>query len=469
MSSTVTGKDHDPLFFILFAWILVGFTSLFILMGVGTGQVISFSLWIAAVAIVLPPLKRWLIVKLPFLKNRFLKVFCWFVLWVVGLAFLNLPPNVKAIALCAQPQQGVCTDSSAVFPNQSKLYLSGQHTSLKDGTEFTVNLVPDVGLKSKKVKAKVQKETFLLELEPSKLPVGTYKVTLAADTKVSLPEAQEFTVWAGIVDQLKLCDRPEQSACNTETTAFVEDTPTLYLSGTHNNLTEGAEFVANLTYHSEAKKSTTQQLPPIRAKVKDQQVRFEVQPQDLPIGTYDLTLTSKDKIKVNGSKTFTVWRLHEEAKASAENKFPESRLVLEKLSLCDRSKYPVPDKKDAAAPIDDQPIDETKAEKVDGKIVRERRRVNFCEKDSDRFPTTTKAIGFQLDFDPVAESRPLKIVWRMDGEVISNPKVMSIGERTNGLTYTFASREGFPKGKYELLLSLEAKNAKPILRQFTVE
>ncbi|NJM46645.1 MAG: hypothetical protein HC860_11240 [Alkalinema sp. RU_4_3] len=69
----------------------------------------------------------------------------------------------------------------------------------------------------------------------------------------------------------------------------------------------------------------------------------------------------------------------------------------------------------------------------------------------------------------MAESRPLKIVWRSNGEVISTPKVVAIGEHTNGLTYTFASHDGFPKGNYELLLSLEAKNAKPMVRQFTVE
>ncbi|NJN39159.1 MAG: hypothetical protein HC790_11290 [Acaryochloridaceae cyanobacterium CSU_3_4] len=245
MSSTVTGSDRDPPFFRLVTWLLVGFTSLFVLMGIGTGQVISFLLWIAAIAIVLPSLSRQLISKLPFLRNRFLKLFCWFMLWAVGLAFLNLPPNVKAIALCAQPQQGVCSESSAVLQNQTKLYLSGKHTSLKDGTEFTVNLEPKVELKQKKVKAKVQKETFLLELEPTQLPIGTYKVSLTADTKVSLPDAQEFTVWAGVIDQLKLCDRPEQATCSNETTAFVEDAPTLYLSGTHNQLTEGAEFVAN--------------------------------------------------------------------------------------------------------------------------------------------------------------------------------------------------------------------------------
>ncbi|NJK70167.1 MAG: hypothetical protein HC790_11285 [Acaryochloridaceae cyanobacterium CSU_3_4] len=161
--------------------------------------------------------------------------------------------------------------------------------------------------------------------------------------------------------------------------------------------------------------------------------------------------------------------MHEEAKASAENKFPDSRLALEKLSLCDRSKSPIPDKKDAAAPIDDQPIDETKVEKVDVEIVEQRQRSDFCSTDSDRFPSTAKAIGFQLDFDPITESIPLKVVWRFGGEVIVPPKIMAIGERTNGLTYTFASQDAFPKGEYELLLSLEAKNAKPISRRFTME
>jgi hypothetical protein len=464
-----TNKNGNSLICVVGSWLLVGFTSLFGLMGIATGQIISFLLWIAAIAIMLPPLKGWSIAKLPFLRNPFLRTICWLVLWCVGLAFLSLPPHVKEIALCAQPEQGVCTEAGAVFQNPSKLYLSGKHTSLKDGAEFTVNLAPNINLKNKKVKAKVQKDTFLLELEPSQLPIGTYKVSLAADTKVSLPEAQEFTVWADAISDLMLCDKPQQSACTAETKAFVEGAPTLYLSGKHRQLKEGTEFVANLTYSSEPKQSTPIKLPPIKAKVKDRRVFFEIRPKDLPIGSYELNLSSSDKIKVHGKKTFTVWRLHEEAKASVQNQFPDSRLVLEKLSLCDRSQFRIPKEDEPPESLRDEPIDETKAEKVDGKIVKHRRRDKFCANDTNRFPATTKAIGFQLEFDPVAESAPLKIVWRFDDKVISAPKMMSVGNRTSGLTYTFASQNSFPKGNYELLLSLETKQAKPISRKFTIE
>jgi hypothetical protein len=244
-----------------------------------------------------------------------------------------------------------------------------------------------------------------------------------------------------------------------------------YLSGEQNQLKQGTEFAAELTYYSEPEKPKNIKISPIRAQVKGDRVFLELQPKDLPIGTYDLKLTSNDKVNVSGSKTFTVWRLQEDVNAITSGKWSDTRLSLEKLSMCDRTGIPEEEEKPLKAiapePANDEPIDETKAVKVETETVESKE--EFCATDSSRFPASAKAIGFQLDFDPIVESADLKIAWRADGEVISTPKVTEVGDRTSGLTYTLTSDEGFAKGDYELLLSLEAKNAKPIVRQFTIE
>jgi hypothetical protein len=63
----------------------------------------------------------------------------------------------------------------------------------------------------------------------------------------------------------------------------------------------------------------------------------------------------------------------------------------------------------------------------------------------------------------------LKIIWRAGGEMIATPRVMKLGGRARGLNYTLSSPDGFAKGEYELILALQAKNAQPILRKFTIE
>jgi hypothetical protein len=438
-------------------------------MALAKAQWLSGLLWISAIGLMLPPLNAWIVSKLPWCRNHFLKGIGWFVLVCLGFSVMALPPGLNSIAICSQLEKGICVKDRAIVQNQPKIYLTGRQADLKSGTEFQVKLEPTVDLKQQTVKAQTTGENYVIELEPKQLPTGKYKISLAsANAKMDLPEPQDFTVWAGAISDLKLCEKPQDGTCRNESTTFVENTSTLYFSGQQTQLPDGTEIIANLTYQPEPKKSNPIQLPPIKAKVKDQQVLLEVQPKTLPIGTYELNFNGNEKVQVSGSKTFTVWRLHEEAKAIAENKFPESRLSLEKLSMCDRSQDKLP--KDVQENNATAEFDETKTEKVDGKIIRQRRSSNFCSKDQDRFPRTAKAIGFQLDFDPVAQKTPLKIVWRFaGGEALTQPKAMDAGEGTNGVSYTFVTPDGLPQGEYELLLSLEAKNAKPIARKFTVE
>lgn len=469
MSST--SMEKEPLIFKLGAWGLVGLTGIFVLMGGTSGQFISLLIWTAALLIMLPPLKRWLTDKLPFLRNRPLKAFLWFVLLIAGFSFITVSPKVSALELCTQLQQNTCAGDASVIQNQPKLYISGKQSSLREGTEFIVNLKPisstPATLTNVKVKAKVKEDKFLLELEPGKLPAGNYQVTLASDAKVTVPAVKEFTVWVGEVTNLMLCNQLQQGTCSTETTAFVENDQSLYLSGDQNQLPDGAEFLVNLNYSAEPQKQTQIKLPPVKAKVKNQQVLLELQPRELPIGTYELSLSSNEKVKVSGTKTFTVWSSSADVQARTSGQLTDSLLSPERLSMCDRSNAPLPKVEAPEEPDSDEPIDETKAEEREAK--RTRLNADFCKDDSDRFSAKATAIGFRVDFDPTVDPARFKILWRAGGELLTTPKIMKLSGKSSGLTYTLASPDGFPKGDYELILALEAKNAKPMYRKFKVE
>jgi hypothetical protein len=455
---TQMDSQTQPQIFKLGAWFLVGLTGLFALIALITGQWVSLVVWIAAVLLMCPPLRSRLIAQQPFLKNRFLKGALWGVLMVVGVSAFSGTPAVSAFTVCSQPQQEVCSASSpTLMQNPSKLYLSGKQTALDKNAEFTVTLKPTKSSQStvilENVKAKVKEETFLLELEPKQLPAGTYQVSLASKQKVGLPKGvTELTVWAAEVDRLMLCAQPE--TCKTETTAFAETDTSIYLLGQQQQLKDGTEFLVNLKYTSEPQKQIGIKLAPVQAKVKDQQVLLEIQPKKLAVGSYEIILNSNEMVKFSGNKTFTVWSSGEEAKAVEQ--LPISKLTFSKLAMCDRTGLPQPKR------MADETVQESDAElSID--------EPNFCMKDSDRFSSKATALGFRLDIDPAIDPARIKISWRAGSEVIVKPSITKLSGRSRGLNYTLSAPDGFPKGDYELLLSLQAKNAQPIVRKFTID
>jgi hypothetical protein len=442
------------------AWLLVGLTGIFVLMGFTEAQVLPFLFWTGALLLILPPLKPWWIEKFSFLHKRVYRILIWIGLMLTGFFNLTLATAVSALVLCDQPQQDVCPAEATLLQNQPKLYLSGQQQSLKDGTEFTVNFKPTsqpgAAPPAQTAKAKVLKDKFLLELTPKTLPAGTYELSLTSPTKVKLPPVKPFTIWAATIDRLVLCTQPQQDVCAAETPTLTRGSTSLYLSGEHRYLQDGTELSIDLNYSSEPKKSTKVALPPVKAKVKDKTLLLALEPKELAVGTYQLSFGAKTGIQVKGDKTFTVWDTEPEAKARSANGLPTTQLTVTRLAMCDRSNLPMPELK---------PGEEEQLE-TEAKIIKND--PNFCKTDRTQLPSQATAIGFRLDFTSAVEPARIKIVWKGGGEEITKPHIMKLSGRSKGLNYTLSSPDGFPKGEYELFLSLEAQNARPIYRKFTV-
>jgi hypothetical protein len=288
------------------------------------------------------------------------------------------------------------------------------------------------------------------------LPAGTYELSLTSPTKVKLPPAKSFTIWAASIDRLILCTQPQQDSCPAETSALVKGVTSLYLSGEHRYLPDGAELSIDLNYSPEPKKSTKVALPPVKAKVKDKTLLLALEPQGLAVGTYQLSFGAKAGIQVKGDKTFTVWDTEPETKARSGKGLPSTQLVVTRLAMCDRSNLPLPELK---------PEEEEKLE-TEARVIKDD--PNFCKTDRTQFPSQSTAIGFRLDLASAVEPARIKIVWKGGGEEVTKPHIMKLSGRSRGLNYTLSSPDGFPKGEYELFLSLEAQNARPMYRKFTV-
>lgn len=311
----------------------------------------------------------------------------------------------------------------------------------------------------------------MLELDPNNLPGGTYQVSLANDD-VTLPDSpvKDFTIWAGEVKDLTLCSQLEQNVCSTETTKFVKNEQKLYLSGNHKFLKNGTEFIVDLNYFPEPEKKTKSEQKIVKTKVNNQKFLLELNPKDLPIGTYDLKISS-DKVKFAKDedsffKKFTVWDSEEDIPSAFRlekgeivmNNLPLNLTTSPKrLSLCDRSNLPLP-----KIPSNNESQKEQEAETVIDDPT-------FCQLDSTQLSSKTTAIGFRLTFgNSLEEQNKLKIVWKYRGRVISK-NVVRLSGKAVALNYTLSSPEKFPLGNYELILALEALNAQPIYRQFSVK
>lgn len=126
----------------LFQWLLVGLTGFCALISLSNGQLVPFLCFAVALIIILPPIEWILTAKLAFLKNGMVRSLAWFILFNAGIMGIGAASaSIADLALCTQPQQGVCqTDTTAFVKNTKKLYLSATPDKIKDSTEFNWDL-----------------------------------------------------------------------------------------------------------------------------------------------------------------------------------------------------------------------------------------------------------------------------------------------------------------------------------------
>lgn len=235
-----------------------------------------------------------------------------------------------------------------------------------------------------------------------------------------------------------LCETLQQELCPQDSTNFVKNTQKLYFTGLAQNLKEGTPVNWEVTYRPEPGKKIALESLSTKVVLKADKAQLEFAPKTLAVGTYDLKPMLASKSSIALGKTFTVWDSRQDVEDRKAKRFKETPATLSSFILCD--------------PASD----------------------NACKTDVVRFKPETKAIGFGIDLKRAQDGTKLKLIWKYlsapDGkEIVVSKTTQQVDQEITQFKYTLNSQSALPPGKYELLLAIEAQNAEPIRREFTVQ
>lgn len=275
-------------------------------------------------------------------------------------------------------------------------------------------------------------ESKLPLIRPRVVKLILFFLLLIGAVIVDSPNARYF-------EQAALCDAPQAGVCQQDKTMFVKDTRALFITAMPHNVADGVSVKIETKHTSEPNKETVADTTTIQAKFQDGKAQFQLPLETLPVGFYEVLLTSEDNQFTNIRKTFTVWQTQQDVEQRSAGKLSNASTQLTSFKLCEESS-------------------ETSA----------------CQNDSSTFTTGVRTIAAQVDIENPADNTGIRFIWRyLDGEAgaaqeIKN-KVQTIDAQTGGFTYSLSNEDGFPTGTYEVLIALETNNARPIRREFSVK
>jgi hypothetical protein len=454
----------------LFKWLLIGLTGLMLFTFLSMKQILSAFLALLAISIFIPWSRNWLVSKLPILANPGLQSALWIILFLGSCGAIESTAELNGLGVCAELRQNQCASAQTPFFAKSpKLYLTGEAKHLREQSELKLTLQKQVAGGSQlvdtlKVKPTITKLTdsaqLSLEFQPKELPAGDYVLNIEATQGRFRPTSQNFSVWDAAMKDIKVCGEIQGSACAKDMPALMRDRRKIYISATPEKMTEGMDVDWSLQYTSEVGKTKVLDNKTIQAELKGDQMILPIAPKSLPVGSYELTLSSPQKRFEAQKKAFTVWHSAENVAARLDDRLLASTAQLGKLNLCDRTGKPIPK---------DEPIEETVDPKTGKKVQKTRKSYdrNFCSTNSEEFPTTATALGFRIDTVGLKTTTNLEVTWLYGARELS--ELVELKPDADGLTYTLTSDSGFPPGDYGLILSLATKDSQPIYREFKVK
>ncbi|MGB0564191.1 MAG: hypothetical protein ACPGVO_20675 [Spirulinaceae cyanobacterium] len=194
-----------------FVLLLIGLAFLFM-----EQAALPFILFVAAFALVFPPLQMLYVRRVPLLRWKYLNMFLAVVLMFGGMIALgsiagerkaaepDLPPvTVSEIKLCHTITDGTCASNSNLFTRDiGEIHLVGTPENFAADTPLTLEVEyfpqpsqPEL-VKDETFADPVQDDgTIQLQYNPETLPVGRYEVTLRSDTEGFEPVTTSFEVW----------------------------------------------------------------------------------------------------------------------------------------------------------------------------------------------------------------------------------------------------------------------------------
>jgi hypothetical protein len=436
-------------------------------------QLLSALVLLLAICLLIPWTRNWMIRQLPLLAKSPLRYGLWIVLFLGSCSLMEPTGEFNSLSICHQLQQGQCPSTPPIFFAKSpQLYLTGASKHLREGDELKVTLQKQreggqpQDWETLKVKPSLAAKSAgnlqpaVLEVQPPQLPAGDYVAKIESSRRFKAI-TQKFSVWDVAMNQPLLCTEPLLGRCGKDAPALVKEQDKIYVSALGENVKPDLDVDWSLQYTSEMGKTKVLDHQTTQATVSGEQVLLPIRPSSLPVGSYELTLSSPQKRFEARKKQFTVWNSAGDAAARSGDQLPASRASLGKLMLCDRSGQP--------APPEDPPQEVT--DPKTGKVTWRKRKPKydrtFCTKNVEEFASGATALGFQLDLANVAASTPVKVTWLYNGAEQSS--VDELSPDTGGLTYTLSGNGGFPPGDYGVVISLETKGSQPIYRPFKVK
>lgn len=245
-----------------------------------------------------------------------------------------------------------------------------------------------------------------------------------------------------------ICTSLQQEVCSKNINHFVENTSRLYLTVTPKNIPENSPVEIELKYFPEPKKSEVVSKIQTNLKLKNSNAQFELAPKTLPIGTYEIKFTTGNLIK---KQAFNVWQSQAEVERRSSGKLAQASTQIAQITLCDQDKD------------------------------------SGCNNDASVFTSKIKKIAVRVNLNAAAKDVGLKFTWNYfvtgnqkndapNQSKITNQKkeiasdVQQLDRKIGYITYSLSTGErGFPPGKYELIVALEANNATPIRREFVIK
>ncbi len=276
----------------------------------------------------------------------------------------------------------------------------------------------------------------------SLLAIGASELEEAAQ----VPDVPPVTV-----ADVQLCTQPVEDTCDGDYNLFTRDSETIYIVGTPENFAaEPPPITLEVDYtprpeQTEQVKSETFSSPLDEAGA----LALTYAPETLPVGSYELRLTSDGEGFEPVTKTFDVWPSADWVEAIANHTKPEVSTEIKTFKLC----------------IDEQV--ETEPPPTDAPTTGQ---YTGCAVDQSEFTSDVTALKADADLEDAQEGEQLTFLWfyqTSDGtwEEI-NTNTVDLQRSLDGFLFTLQG--DFTPGEYEVLALLEAHNRHPLRHSFTI-
>jgi hypothetical protein len=255
------------------------------------------------------------------------------VLFLGSCSLMEPTGEFNSLSICHQLQQGQCPSTPPIFFAKSpQLYLTGASKHLREGDELKVTLQKQreggqpQDWETLKVKPSLAAKSAgnlqpaVLEVQPPQLPAGDYVAKIESSRRFKAI-TQKFSVWDVAMNQPLLCTEPLRGSCGKDTLALVKGQDKIYVSALGENVKPDLDVDWSLQYTSEMGKTKVLDHQTTQATVNGEQVLLPIRPSSLPVGSYELTLSSPQKRFEARKKQFTVWNSAGDAAARPASGF----------------------------------------------------------------------------------------------------------------------------------------------------